>query len=707
MLAVGHNLNAEHPDTEAGEPNVGLMSYTDDPQFYDNQQVCAFVNLTLLQRIGTFGKDGNMCLYHQSPECGNGIRETGEGCDDGNADDGDGCESCQAVCGFECSEPAFGTHLDISEQHKTTCTNSCGNGVVDYAELEECDDTSACCSACRLVDGAECSPADSECCTSECKVQPPTTKCGSGGLCGVDGTCIEDSSTHTAAVCQHQGTPGTFVLDTLECKVVDQCTLRCSSGPCSDAWDPSALDGFPCTAPGDVPGTCASKVCVANSCGDGVVQFGEECDDTSPCCSGCRLIEGALCSPHDTECCSEFCLPMPTTTACQSGAGYCSAGVCQTSLPECSVPSDTEVDTSTCPIASSNPCRTRCKVTVGGCQNLAGYVENGAFCTTDDIDRGFCDDGVCVETQACLVAGVTISPPPTPPPPPLPPPFPPSPPPSPPLPPAPPAPPSPPASPPSPPPPPAAFSGFVVHCAITLAGSIEDGWDPAFSAGAQLWEDFSQAVADALGLDRSAVEIVALDEASVVVHFDVYQHRTASFDAEALVASRTTDITTNIETRLTVDGGGAVDVLVDAAVASVEPVLMPSPPPSAPPGAAVQSGSSSSSAPSPSQAEEVVAAASDLWEVVVAWLQEHMLLVVGCGVLGAALCLSVWAICAVRKGRRRRASRSRTVRVRRRSRRTSSQLGDESAPNATRKPRGSAHSTRTVRGSNSSTTVPI
>jgi hypothetical protein len=35
----------------------------------------------------------------------------------------------------------------------------------------------------------------------------------------------------------------------------------------------------------------------ASSCGNGVVESGEDCDDTSACCVSCKLKTGAVCTP--------------------------------------------------------------------------------------------------------------------------------------------------------------------------------------------------------------------------------------------------------------------------------------------------------------------------------------------------------------------------------------------------------------------------
>jgi MYXO-CTERM domain-containing protein len=83
--------------------------------------------------------------------CGNGQRVIGEECDDGDADDGDGCSSeCLVEEGWACIEPAGGA---------SECTPGCGDGLIDVAAGEECDegidndDTApdACRDSCRIA----------------------------------------------------------------------------------------------------------------------------------------------------------------------------------------------------------------------------------------------------------------------------------------------------------------------------------------------------------------------------------------------------------------------------------------------------------------------------------------------------------------------------------------------------------------------------
>jgi len=71
-----------------------------------------------------------------SNTCGNNAKNGTEGCDDGNVASGDGCSSTcveETANGWACTESLY-----LSYFQKSTCTNSCGNGVRNSTEV--CDD---------------------------------------------------------------------------------------------------------------------------------------------------------------------------------------------------------------------------------------------------------------------------------------------------------------------------------------------------------------------------------------------------------------------------------------------------------------------------------------------------------------------------------------------------------------------------------------
>ena len=107
-------------------------------------------------------------------------------------------------------------------------------------------------------------------------------------------------------------------------------TLSSGSRYCFTGYDPpiALADGAPCSVSDGGRGACLEGVCVGLAvCGDGVVQAGEECDDTSGCCdlSSCMLANAAQCSGG--ECCdSSTCRPRSSSTLCASDTGICIGG---------------------------------------------------------------------------------------------------------------------------------------------------------------------------------------------------------------------------------------------------------------------------------------------------------------------------------------------------------------------------------------------
>lgn len=93
------------------------------------------------------------------PECGNGRLEPGEGCDDGNNDSGDGCDAMcvrEAFCGdgsVDTGEVCDDGNNRSGDGCRSDCLSdeTCGNGIIDVVVGETCDDESADCNACRLV----------------------------------------------------------------------------------------------------------------------------------------------------------------------------------------------------------------------------------------------------------------------------------------------------------------------------------------------------------------------------------------------------------------------------------------------------------------------------------------------------------------------------------------------------------------------------
>ncbi len=153
-----------------------------------------------------------------SSTCGNGSVEGSETCDDANTVSGDGCS---AVCQME---------------------TVCGNNAIEAGE--QCDDG-------NTVSGDGCSAS----CTSE------SATCGNG-LVEFGETC-DDSDSTNAGSCNATCTAFTFCGDgTIQDPNGDNISEACDDG--------NAVSGDGCSS------ACVSETGV---CGNGVIEFGETCDD--------------------------------------------------------------------------------------------------------------------------------------------------------------------------------------------------------------------------------------------------------------------------------------------------------------------------------------------------------------------------------------------------------------------------------------------
>jgi len=99
------------------------------------------------------------------------------------------------------------------------------------------------------------------------------------------------------------------------------------------------------------------------TCGNNIVEPGEDCDDNSGCCdqTTCRLKSTSQCTGN-TECC-QSCKYTASSASCKSGAGYCSNGKCVDS--SCTAFSNLKF----CGMVPANSCRQRCSDTSNTCSD--------------------------------------------------------------------------------------------------------------------------------------------------------------------------------------------------------------------------------------------------------------------------------------------------------------------------------------------------
>ncbi|MBL4635880.1 MAG: DUF4215 domain-containing protein, partial [Kofleriaceae bacterium] len=304
--------------------------------------------------------------------CGNGLLESGEGCDDGNLSGGDGCgSSCQVENGNACNATSPGD-VGASSCISSSCiddlcvaSNRCADGVVDPGE--GCDDGNlnngdSCNSNCLIETGNPCSTDDS-CASGICDASSgsgmcePSNACGNGVL--ETGEGCDDGNTIDGDACS----ANCFIEDGVACGLVapglmsgascvsnfcDDVTLECTTAAncgdgvldpgegCDDGNNVDAdgcnsfcflEDGQSCnqTSPGSLldfscaSGNCDDGTCEPlNTCGNGLLEAGEGCDDSNTtdsdgCDSSCFLEDAIACNVQapgnigDDSCASGLC----------------------------------------------------------------------------------------------------------------------------------------------------------------------------------------------------------------------------------------------------------------------------------------------------------------------------------------------------------------------------------------------------------------
>ncbi|KNC54224.1 uncharacterized protein AMSG_10016 [Thecamonas trahens ATCC 50062] len=276
---------------------------------------------------GTSCDDGDVCSSPDSCNgagicsgpsicaCGNGVVEVGEQCDDGNLVSGDCCSSscqieslgtvCRAAAGpCDVAETCDGTTPtcpgDVLVSTGIVCREVAG--VCDVAET--CTGTSASCPAdnfvssatvCRFAAGvcdvAESCTGSSPLCPANARRAGEICRPAAGSLCDQPEVCSSSSD---------DCPPDTFLP---------------SGTPCNNG---AACDGTSDTCDGTGPNSCVGSNpagCVF-TCGDGVVEPGEQCDDgntvNGDCCSATCQFESSS-TPCATASCNGMC----------NGAGSC------------------------------------------------------------------------------------------------------------------------------------------------------------------------------------------------------------------------------------------------------------------------------------------------------------------------------------------------------------------------------------------------
>jgi cysteine-rich repeat protein len=306
--------------------------------------------------------DGSLvCLFGTcgTGGCGDGFVDTaaGEVCDDGNGIDGDGCDN--------------------------DCTWSC-EGVADCDDLELCDGSETCDAAHICQDGAP--AADGTPCTDAsggegvCRGGRCTNpECGNGSVNAMTGEECDDGNLIPGDGCENDCTWTCETANECDDGLVCDGEETCNVGPhvCVDGT--TAPAGTACERDGD-PGTrdiCLAGVCLASHCSDGFADTlaGEQCDDGN-------LVPDDGCEND----CTWTCEADPT---CDDGDPCSGTETCDLGTHRCA---------SGTPLADDTSCTTG-GGTTGRCR---GGTCSRLTCGNGTVETGEeCDDGNAVDGDGC------------------------------------------------------------------------------------------------------------------------------------------------------------------------------------------------------------------------------------------------------------------------------------------------------------------
>ncbi|MDB4967325.1 MAG: Multiple EGF-like-domain protein 3 precursor [Myxococcales bacterium] len=404
--------------------------------------------------------------------CGNGVVDTGEDCDNG-ADNGVAGGSCNQFCQFACAvdincddanacngaEKCVGhaCTAGTAPDDGTTCgsgklcrggtcvASKCGDGIVTAPE--ECDDGNVtagdgcendCKFSCVSTDASrKCAPADTcagqGSCNDTTHVCAPGTPLGDGTMCGAmpnnyckGGKCTTpmcgNGTKEPGEDCDDGGLNGTKGSG---CKI--DCTFACVT-PATDCGAPDPCEKYTCSTahictqvpdtskngmscPGGASYVCKDGSCAppTSTCGNGVVETGEDCDfgtanngPNTGCEANCKLscANAAACADgnacNGTESCDAVTVGTGSGKKCNPGTPQadgttCSAGkICLNKVCQNSTCGDGYVDGGkgeTCEPPNTASCDASCHSIVCGDGVRAGSEQ--------------CDDGLTSNLDGC------------------------------------------------------------------------------------------------------------------------------------------------------------------------------------------------------------------------------------------------------------------------------------------------------------------
>ena len=340
---------------------------------------------------GTTSHDGTA-----PPGCGDGkINQPSEQCDDNNTRAGDGCSG---VCKVE---PNYICPIDPNDStHSLPCVVNfkCGDGVINTGGGEVCDQgqyqgSPGCSADCKTQDpGYKCLPAEQCVALFQCgngriergeTCDPPNPGKGCNATCQTEtGWRCRPGSCAKLPYC------GDGIVQTDQGEKCDQGTFQNAQHPgCS--LDCQSMDATCTCSPGK------ACVCQTPTCGDGIVQVGEQCDDKNsayPGCSAtCQLEPGYQCPFAGAPC----------VPKCGDGILVTPAEQCD---PAANIPNVAQACNADCSVKPGWACTaSNCQKTV--CGN--GTVEGSEGCdpSPKNNDLGDGCTANCMAEPTCPAAG--------------------------------------------------------------------------------------------------------------------------------------------------------------------------------------------------------------------------------------------------------------------------------------------------------------
>ena len=298
--------------------------------------------------------------------CGDGVVNPGEECDDGNGEDGD---CCSALCAFESAGSLCADNQYCNGEEACDGTGNCQPGLpIDCGDGiactdDACDEVNDVCANTpdngTCDDGQYCNGVETCDLISGCEPGIPVN-CSDG----VD--CTNDDCDEINDTCVYTPDGNNCPDDGLFCNGDEFCHPQ---NDCSSRGDP-CLNGTVCD---EDAGFCGPPP----SCGDGIVDQGEDCDDgntaSGDCCSVDCQFESGGSSCSDEQYCNgeETC----------DGIGNCQPGV----AVDCS-------DGVACTVDACDEVNNVCVNTL----NDNNCPDDGLFCTGQEI---------CDPVNGCLSLG--------------------------------------------------------------------------------------------------------------------------------------------------------------------------------------------------------------------------------------------------------------------------------------------------------------